>query len=230
MWVLPLIGYIGIILGFSFLTLAIASGLYYLSELVEEHTVLAKKLLQRMIYVVIALQILLCAVDGFPFKLSVLSVGSHVVYMQNLRRFPVVKLTDPMFLLSCVLVLLNHYFWFTHFQAPPKHNSGTSYYYSDPLPQSYPTFSEIASYFGLCVWLVPFSLFVALSAGENVLPTMGSEYATGEGSTFVSPGQVPKEKKGREGIAKALVNGVREWAIETGEGLGLWRGERTRQW
>jgi hypothetical protein len=119
MWVLPLVGYIGLILGFCFLTLAIgttlpslrvtrpeaniyaASGLYYLSELVEEHTVFAKKFLQRMIYVVIALQVLLCVVDGFPVKLSLLSVGSHVVYMQNLRRFPVVKLTDPMFLSSC---------------------------------------------------------------------------------------------------------------------------------
>jgi hypothetical protein len=73
---------------------------------VEEHTVFAKKLLQRMIYAVIALQILLCAVDGFPVTLSLLSVGSHVVYMQNLRRFPVVKLTDPMFLLSCGMIII----------------------------------------------------------------------------------------------------------------------------
>ena len=54
-----------------------------------------------MIYVVIVLQLLLCVVDRFPVGLSLLSIGSHVVYMQNLRRFPVVKLTDPMFLLSC---------------------------------------------------------------------------------------------------------------------------------
>lgn len=37
----------------------------------------------------------------------------------------------------------------------------------------------IASYFGLCVWLVPFALFVSLSAGDNVLPTMGTEPARG---------------------------------------------------
>lgn len=78
---------------------------------------------------------------------------------------------------------------------------------------------------------MPFSLFVALSAGENVLPTMGSEYATGEGSSFVSPGQEGKDKKGgREGMAKALVNGVRDWAGGMGEGLGLWRGESARRW
>lgn len=110
-------GYIGVVVGFCFLTLAIgtyvtlpfklhllnfpASGLYYLSELVEEHTVLSKKLLTRLIYAVIAIQILLCLVDKFPLGLSALTIFSHVVYLQNLRRFPVVKLTDPTFLLSC---------------------------------------------------------------------------------------------------------------------------------
>jgi hypothetical protein len=119
MWILPILGYVGIILGFGFLTLAIgtlphlmrfqtqrliicvASGLYYLSELVEEHTVFAKKLLYRLIYGVIGLQLLLLVVDGFPVGLSVLSVVSHVIYAQNLRRFPIVKLTDPLFLISC---------------------------------------------------------------------------------------------------------------------------------
>jgi hypothetical protein len=79
----------------------VASGLYYLSELVEEHTVLAKKLLYRLIYGVVAVQLLLLVVDKFPVGLSALSVVSHGIYAQNLRRFPIVKLTDPLFLLSC---------------------------------------------------------------------------------------------------------------------------------
>jgi hypothetical protein len=119
MWILPLIGYMGMALGFGFLTLAIgtftlkrahdllltkdskASGLYYLSELVEEHTVIAKRLLTRLIYLVIGLQILLCIIDGLPFTLSLLSIVSHVVYLGNMRRFPVVKLSDPLFIISC---------------------------------------------------------------------------------------------------------------------------------
>jgi len=83
------------------LTLDIASGLYYLSELVEEHTVIAKKLLTRLIYSVVVLQFLLMLFDGFPFMLSLLSIGSHIVYLWNMRRFPVVKLSDPLFLISC---------------------------------------------------------------------------------------------------------------------------------
>lgn len=94
-----------------------------------------------------------------------------------------------------------------------------------------PTFNEIASYFGLCVWLVPFSLFIALSAGENVLPSMGSEYATGEGSSFVTAGAEPgASTKGRapEGMAKAVVNTVREAGRSVGEAIGWWKPERRR--
>lgn len=229
-------GYLGLILGFLFLTLAIASGLYYLSEIVEEHTVSAKKILTRMIYGVIASQTLLALVDKFPWTLSALGIGSHVVYMQNLRRFPIVKLTDPIFISSCALVLLNHWLWFRHFSVPPPSGSWRNW----EEQQNVPTFTEIASFFGLNVWLVPFALFVSLSAGENVLPSMGSEYATGQGSSFISPGQDPlangaygksrghKRTATQSGMAKAAVNGVKEWVNETGELLGLWKGDRTR--
>ncbi|KAA6415936.1 MAG: duf396 domain-containing protein [Lasallia pustulata] len=234
MWILPLVGYIGILLGFSFLTLAIASGLYYLSELVEEHTVLAKKLLTRLIYAVIIIQIALTLVDRFPPLLSILSIGSHAIYAGNLRRFPIVKLTDPLFLLSCVLVLLNHYLWFRHFSAPPRVPPPTNpryMYQSSSYDQfSVPSFTEIASYFGICVWLVPFSLFVSLTASENVLPSMGSEYATGDTSGVgIGGGGVGQEKKGGKGLVRVAVDGVREWVGETGELMGFWRGDRTRR-
>jgi hypothetical protein len=102
------------------LTLSIASGLYYLSELVEEHTVIAKKLLTRLIYSVVVVQVLLVLFDGFPFILSLLSISSHIVYLGNMRRFPVVKLSDPLFLLSCginnpISSVLNHMSKSLHF-------------------------------------------------------------------------------------------------------------------
>ena len=90
----------------------LASGLYYLSELVEEHTVFAKKLLTRLIYGVIGIQILLLLVDGFSISLSALSIVSHVIYAQNLRRFPIVKLSDPLFLLSCGTSPISNHAWF----------------------------------------------------------------------------------------------------------------------
>jgi hypothetical protein len=100
MWILPLVGYAGAIIGFCFLTMAIASGLYYLSELVEEHTVFAKRLLTRTIYTIIGVQVALWLIDGFPFWPTLTGIGTHIVYLGNMRRFPFVKLSDPLFLTS----------------------------------------------------------------------------------------------------------------------------------
>ncbi|TVY13223.1 Protein SVP26 [Lachnellula arida] len=209
MWILPLVGYIGLAIGFGFLTLAIASGLYYLAELVEEHTVIAKNLLTRLIYLVIGIHVFLCLVDGFPLKLAAVSIVSHVVYLGNMRRFPVVKLTDPLFLTSCALVLFNHFIWFSHFSAPPASAPRSRF----DVPEM-PTFTEIASFFGICVWMVPFSLFVSLSASDNVLPTMGSE----------EPGGVDKSR--RQGMVKVIVDMVRDWMGELGRMAGWNRPDR----
>lgn len=190
-----------------------------------------------MIYTVIASQVLLAVIDKFPPWLSLFSIASHIVYGLNLRRFPIVKLTDPIFILSCLLVLANHWLWFRHFSAaPPREAAGRYNFYTQP---DVPSFTEIASFFGMNVWLVPFSLFVSLSAGENVLPSMGSEYATGQGSSFISPGMEPaggsmtgrtrhKRSNTQSGMAKQAVTSVKDWMGETGELMGFWKGERTR--
>ena len=206
---------------------------------------LAKKTLSRLIYAITALLLLLVLVDRFPYLLTAFSIASHAVYLQNLRRFPIVKLTDPVFLLSCVLVLLNHYLWFRHFSSATAAAAAAATdrygYRPSPAHPDQPTFTEIASFFGLCVWLVPFALFISLSAAENVLPSMGSEYATGRGSSYISAGAEPagsgvglgsvggrKRSGTQSGMAKAAVNGVKGWVGETGELMGFWRGERTR--
>lgn len=80
--------------------LSAATGLYYLSELIEEHTVTTKRIIARVIYFIVGLQTTLLVVDGFPFLLSLLTIGSHGVYYGNLRRFPWVTMTDPIFVSS----------------------------------------------------------------------------------------------------------------------------------
>jgi len=89
----------------------------------------------------------------------------------------------------------------------------SSYYDS---PDDVPTFTEIASYFGLCVWLIPFALFVSLSASDNVLPTMGSEDpAAGDGS---------RSKRGQSMI-KAVVDTVLSAIGNVGAAAGLKRSD-----
>ncbi|RVD80248.1 uncharacterized protein DFL_008149 [Arthrobotrys flagrans] len=231
MWILPLVGYVGIVCGFTFLTLAIASGLYYLSELVEEHTVLSKRILTRLIQAIIVIHICLFVVDRFPFLLTLFSGASHGVYAMNLRRFPMVALTDGWFIGSCILVVSNHILWFRHFSKPPEpsydYSSSSSAYnrhrntYNTTEYKPVPSFSEISAFFGLCVWLVPFALFVSLSAGENVLPSsVGGDSSAG----VVGDGK----KKGRKGLLKGGIDGIWEWLAESGRALGVGGGGRRR--
>lgn len=110
------------------------------------------------------------------------------------------------------MVLLNHYVWFTHFSNPHLASPRSRYEVVDM-----PTFTEIASYFGLCVWFVPFSLFVSLSAGDNVLPTMGSE----------APGMGGEGKNKRQGMIKVLVDTVLGWIGDVSQMAG-WGARKER--
>jgi hypothetical protein len=98
----------------------------------------------------------------------------------------------------------------------------SSYY---DKPGDVPSFTEIASYFGLCVWLVPFALFVSLSASDNILPTMGSE-GPSMGGGMGGNGDGNKARRG-QGLAKALVDNVRSAIGAVGATAG-WNGPRDR--
>lgn len=203
---LQLLSYVGVVVGFLLLVLAIALGLYYISELVEEHTEPTKRLLKRFILGVIALLVLLWLFDGFPFKLTLFLIASYVIYLQNLVKFPYVQLTSPIFLLLCVLVVVNHFLWFDHFHNP----------YIPPLeerlrvdytPPRVPLFTEVCSFFGLCVWFVPFALFVSLSAHDNLLP-----------HHVEAPDSQGKRKN--TGLAKLVVGTVRDYVYAISRSLG----------
>lgn len=203
---LQLLSYVGIVIGFLFLVLSIASGLYYISELVEEHTEPTKRLLTKLIYGIMAIFILLLIFDKFPWKLTLFSIFSYYVYLQNLKKFPYVELTSPIFLISCVLVVANHFLWFNYFHDP----------YIPPLevrlradyePPRIPTFPEVCSFFGLLIWFIPFALFVSLSAHDNLLP----QHMELESS---------KERKRKNGLAKVVVANAREYLYAISRKLG----------
>jgi len=104
--------------------------------------------------------------------------------------------------------------WFSHFSSTALTAPRSLY-----DPSNMPTFTEIASYFGLCVWLVPFSLFVSLSASDNVLPTMGSEEPN-------IPGAAVDGKNRRQGLVKVVVDTLRDWIGDLGSLAGWWNRER----
>ena len=66
-----------------------------------------------------------------------------------------------------------------------------------------------------------------------MLPSMGSEYATGgdvrtDGMGGVNGVGIGGQRRRKKGLIKAVVDWAVDWIGETGEAMGLWRGERTK--
>merc|ERR1712146_320408 len=162
---LEALSWLGFIFIAVFVTLCLAAGLLYLAEVVEEYTVATRRLLHQAIFVVVALQLLLGFFSSIPlWPMTLVGTAAHIAYYSLLHDFPFFKFTSPEFILSSVLVVAHHWVVFNHF---------SSFYYP---------FDQVVSYFVLCVWLVPFTLFISLSANENVLPNFRDLSGAGQGN------------------------------------------------
>nr|XP_059859024.1 protein TEX261-like [Delphinus delphis] len=137
----------------AFITLAIAAGLYYLAELLEEYTVATSRIIEYRVWFSAAVLIGLYVFERFPtYMIGVGLFLVYLVYFGLLQTFPFIMLTSPNFILSCGLLVVNHYLAFQFFA------------------EEYYPFSEVLAYFTFCLWIIPFAFFVSPSAGENVLP------------------------------------------------------------
>ncbi|KAH9967596.1 transmembrane adaptor Erv26 [Russula dissimulans] len=64
--------------------------------------------------------------------------------------------------------------WFFHFAHVTHEVCQVAHKaYHSGLVVKVPTFGDMATFFGLCVWLTPLFLFLSLSTNNNTLPTSG---------------------------------------------------------
>jgi len=158
MWFLYILSWVAALVQILFVTLAIAAGLYYLAELVEEYTVMTARIIRWVSTFTLIAYIGLFLFESFTASMVVCGVISQLLNLYLLEQsFPFFALTSPAFLTNLAMVIVNHWLAFQFF--------GDNYY----------PFSEVMAYFTLFLWLVPFAFFVSLSANENVLPTTASE-------------------------------------------------------
>lgn len=106
--------FFGYIFGFSFVSLSLACGLYYMAELVEEYTIMTKRVIKYTTYTIATFHILLLF-DGLSFYRVSFSLGCLGWYCMLLPKFPAIELSSPVFLSSCLLVIVNHFTWFFYF-------------------------------------------------------------------------------------------------------------------
>ncbi|XP_046656957.1 protein TEX261-like [Daphnia pulicaria] len=153
MWFLFVLAIISSIILILCVTLAIAAGLYFLAELVEEYTSITSKIIRYMIWANLVIQFGLGIFESFPISLLLCNVIHQLCNLSILKTFPYFILTSPSFILSLASLGLNHYWAFAFF--------GTKYF----------PFLEVLAYFTISLWMIPFLFFVSLSANEYVLPT-----------------------------------------------------------
>lgn len=168
--------YFAMLAAFAFVTLSLASGLLYASELIEEHSRLAKVIGQRSVYIIVILHGLFYFTDHLPLLPTIFSIICHLVYLQNFSNtWPLISLTSITFLSSCVFVIADHFTWFFYFTKVTNNAHHLRAYRGVAAATPSHSFTEIASFFGICVWFTPLYLFLSLSANDNALPTTTAE-------------------------------------------------------
>mmetsp|Transcript_29202 Transcript_29202/g.82395 ORF Transcript_29202/g.82395 Transcript_29202/m.82395 type:complete len:231 (+) Transcript_29202:454-1146(+) len=145
-----------VFLGGTAITLALltslATGLFYLAELVEEHTKTTKKILRHTIHASVVVQLLLLVVDRMPAICIAAGILAQLSYYQLLKGFPFIPLTDIRFMFSSVMLVINHCCWMRHFLSTTH------------------SMEWICSFFFLAVWMVPFGFMMSLVSLDSVLP------------------------------------------------------------
>ena len=120
----------------------------------------------------------------------------QVAHLALLSNFPFFSVSSPAFVMAVVMVLVNHYFAFSHF--------GEKYYPFSEVTNVVYSFDsgfkllsfQVMAYFTLCMWLVPFAFFVSLSANENVLPTVNERRPLLSDDNDVVTNYFSKKQKG----------------------------------
>lgn len=97
-----------------FFSLFSAAGLYYLAELVEEYTVIAKKVITVEVLFVTTVYLLFMFSD-LPWSMILCGLLSQILHAVILTDFPYVKLVSIQFIGAVVMLFINHYLAFSFF-------------------------------------------------------------------------------------------------------------------
>lgn len=116
----------------------------------------AKKIIMLLIAFTTTIYIGFIFLDNLSWTLVICGLVAQAVHFVIMKDFPYVRVTSVPFIAAVVLVFVQHGLAFRFFAQHFYH------------------FSEILAFFTLCQWLVPFALFVSLSANDQVLPTTTS--------------------------------------------------------
>lgn len=114
---LYILSYLSLLVQVSFITLSIAAGLYYLAELTEEYTVVAKKVIKCLTVFTCVVYLCLMLFENLTWFMIIFGLAAQAVHFIILSEFPFVKFISVHFLGAVSLWMLNHYLAFSFFHA-----------------------------------------------------------------------------------------------------------------
>ncbi|XP_034482538.1 protein TEX261-like [Drosophila innubila] len=150
---LLILSWISLAIQIIFITLSIVAGLYYLAELAEEYTTSTRRFILFMISFTIFVYILLIFFEDFSWTIVLCGLTAQGFHFSIMTNFPFIRLLSVPFIGSLVMLVVNHLLAFQYFTSV------------------YVPFTQVLAYFTICMWMVPFALFVSVNANDNVLPT-----------------------------------------------------------
>ena len=146
--------YLGGYLLLVLLALCVATGLFYLAEVVEEHAKLLRRVLNFATLLVLTLHALLLVTESHPLRCLASSAAAHLAYATLLPAFPALRLLSPRVLLSAFLLVASTFLWGQHFWQ-----------------DTYAPLEHAVGFAAVMLWFVPFWLGLALAGDGAALPT-----------------------------------------------------------
>lgn len=154
--------------------LMIASSLYLAAELAEEAITPLRKILQKSLVVMVVLYLLLWF-DGVPSLNVLVGIAAHLSFIPILKNFPYVHTMSPTTWIPLGLLLLNHFVWFRYFIELKQESMSKSYYSGYNKSQGGDdddySFTSIAGFLFLFVWMIPLGFFISVMDVEEALPS-----------------------------------------------------------
>lgn len=92
-----------------------AAGLYYLAELVEEYTVVAKKVITYLVLAATLIYVLFIFLDGLPWSMVICGLIAQFMHGLIMANFPYVKFLSVPFIGAFTMLLVNHWLAFQFF-------------------------------------------------------------------------------------------------------------------
>lgn len=92
-----------------------AAGLYYLAELVEEYTVIAKKIISYLVLTTTLIYVLFLFMDRLPWSMVLCGLIAQAMHGLIMANFPYVQFLSVPFIGAFSMLLVNHWLAFEFF-------------------------------------------------------------------------------------------------------------------